>query len=472
MYDPELVPRDTTAVSLDGRYFHFTGPLRSFFEPGGFVTVRLEGGMRELGQVEDVTFSMGGDMHGTGRILGLISEDTRTLDSRRSLPFISAQIQPAEPVEINSLYSGSGDLLDIGTSLSSTDVPAHLLPHRFNRHTFWCGQSGSGKTYALGVVLEQLLLHTSLPMVIFDPNGDFTRLREAKETRETDAIRSLLSRNIRILRPASPDPDSLRVRFVDLPLRAKAAVMHLDPVTDRDEYNELIHLQEVVGSVTGEEVVPTLRQRGTAAALALASRIENLGLVDWAVWAREFEAVTDILDTRPDATVLDLGGFDTPDEPLVVAMAVLDDLWARRERRRPLLIVIDEAHNLGSPDQHSPLHDAVRERLIQIAAEGRKFGLWLLLSTQRPSRIDPSIISQCDNLALMKMTSPVDLDELGTIFGFVPGNMLTRASQFRQGEALFAGGFTATPTMVKMGERLLEEGGADVRVPVRLRPQP
>ena len=148
-------------------------------------------------------------------------------------------------------------------------------------------------------------------------------------------------------------------------------------------------------------------------------------------------------------------------------MAVLDDLWLKRELRRPILIVIDEAHNLCSPEQTSPLHVAVRERLVQIAAEGRKFGLWLLLSTQRPSRIHPSIISQCDNLALMKMTSPVDLGELATIFGFVPAAMLDRSPGFRQGEALFAGGFVPAPTMVKMGGRLTIEGGVDVRVPLR-----
>ena len=150
-----------------------------------------------------------------------------------------------------------------------------------------------------------------------------------------------------------------------------------------------------------------------------------------------------------------------------MALAVLDDLWQKREQRRPMLIVIDEAHNFCSPDQHSPLHVAVRERIVQIAAEGRKFGLWLLLSTQRPSRVHPSIMSQCDNLALMKMTSPVDLDELGTIFGFVPLAMLARAARFAQGEALFAGGFVPAPTMVKMGPRLTREGGADVNVPLR-----
>jgi DNA helicase HerA-like ATPase len=472
MSDTDSSTVGTSAVSLDGRYFQFAGSLQYAFEPGGFVTLQSEDGVRQLGQVEDVAFSIGGgDLQGSGRILGVVAENGKQLDQRRSLPFRAARVQAADASMIDALYDDSGAVLQIGSYLASADLPAHLLPQRFNRHTFWCGQSGSGKTYALGVVLEQLLLHTELPMVIFDPNGDFVRLREPNpSTGETDATRALADRDIRILRPSSPDPDSLRVRFTELPMHAKAAVMHLHPLTDRDEYGELIHLEETMGSVEGKDVVPMLLERGTSAASALAARIENLGLIGWDVWAGRFEAVTDILDTRPGATVLDLGGFDNPEESLVVALAVLDDLWAKREQRRPLLIVIDEAHNLGSPEQHSPLHVAVRERLIQIAAEGRKFGLWLLLSTQRPSRIHPSIISQCDNLALMKMSSPIDLEGLATIFGFVPATMLARASRFKQGEALFAGGFTAAPTMVRMGKRLTREGGVDVGVPLRDRP--
>ena len=223
----------------------------------------------------------------------------------------------------------------------------------------------------------------------------------------------------------------------------------------------------MIGSLTPDTIVPRLLERGTAAARALVARMQNLRVLDWPVWAVGAEAVTDVVEARPDATVLDLGGFAYPDEALVVALAVLDDLWAKREQRRPVLLVIDEAHNLCSPDQSSPLHIAVRERLIQIAAEGRKFGLWLLLSTQRPSRVHASVISQCDNLALMKMTSPVDLDELATVFGFVPAAMLERSPRFRQGEALFAGGFVPVPTMARMGVRLTREGGGDVAVPMR-----
>ena len=59
--------------------------------------------------------------------------------------------------------------LTIGTMTDDAGTSVQLDARRFNRHTFWCGQSGSGKTYALGVVLEQLLLHTELPMLILDP---------------------------------------------------------------------------------------------------------------------------------------------------------------------------------------------------------------------------------------------------------------------------------------------------------------
>jgi uncharacterized protein len=178
-------------------------------------------------------------------------------------------------------------------------------------------------------------------------------------------------------------------------------------------------------------------------------------------------AATDIIDTRPAATVLDLGGFQFNEEPLVVALAVLDELWSRRNERRPFLIVIDEAHNLCSPDLAGTLLAAVRDRINQIAAEGRKYGLWLLLSTQRPSKIHPGIISQCDNLALMKMSSQSDLDELAKVFGFAPTWLLSLATKFRQGEALFAGGFAPVATTVRVRKRLTHEGGRDVRVPLR-----
>ncbi|WUI93294.1 ATP-binding protein [Nocardia puris] len=341
-----------------------------------------------------------------------------------------------------------------------------MLPTRFNRHTFWCGQSGSGKTYALGVVLEQVIAHTALPVVIFDPNSDFVRLGELNPDAAGPTATALAARDVRVLRPHATELP-LRARFTDLPLPAKAAVLRLDPVADREEFNVLLHLGDMLSAGELDQVLPRLHESGEPSWRRLALRIENLGILDWEVWAREYTDATRIVGERPDATVLDLGGFATPEQQLVVALALLDDLWAKREERRPVLLVIDEAHNLASPHLDSPIAVAVRERLVQIAAEGRKFGLWLLLSTQRPSKVHPGILSQCDNLALMKMTSPQDLAELGTYFGYAPAALLDRSPWFRQGEALFAGGFVPAPTLAKVGRRLTPEGGRDVGVPMR-----
>jgi uncharacterized protein len=194
--------------------------------------------------------------------------------------------------------------------------------------------------------------------------------------------------------------------------------------------------------------------------------MENLGVPDWQIWALDRPAATDIVAERPPATVLDLGSLERQEEQLTVALSVLNDLWNRREERRPVLLVIDEAHNLCSPDLESLLGVAVRNKVIQIAAEGRKYGLWLLLSTQRPSKVHTGIVSQCDNLTLMRMNSPNDLAELGDLFGFVPRQLLAQSSRFRQGEALLAGGFVPAPTITKIAARMTVEGGIDVKVPM------
>ena len=134
---------------------------------------------------------------------------------------------------------------------------------------------------------------------------------------------------------------------------------------------------------------------------------------------------------------------------------------------RPTLVVIDEAHKICSAQPTNPLLAATTQRLIQIAGEGRKFGLWLFLATQRPSKIHPNVLSQCDNLALLRMNSPGDLAELREVFGFAPPAMLAASPAFRQGEMLLAGGFVPAPIVVQVGARRTQEGGSDVSVPLR-----
>ena len=451
------------ARSDDGRSFLVADAAGSNLVAGSLVIVTADG-ERQLALVEERSETVPARLR--GRLIGMLGDGA--LDTARSRAFESGVVEEVDAATIDVLHATTGALLEVGRNLTEPGGPAKLLPKRFNRHTFWCGQSGSGKTYALGVVLEQLIAHTALPVVIFDPNSDFVRLGELNPGATGPTAEALAGRDIRVLRARGEGEHRLRARFLDMNRPSKAAVLRLDPVADRDEYNSLIHMQELLRAGELDQLIPMLEaaQEG-GDQHPLAERIENLGVLDWEVWAGADTAVTDVVAERPDATVLDLGGFSTPEQQLVVALSLLDDLWERREERRPVLLVIDEAHNLCSPQLDSPLAVAVRDRIVQIAAEGRKFGLWLLLSTQRPSKVHPGIISQCDNLALMKMTSPVDLEELGTYFGYAPVALLARSPWFRQGEALFAGGFVPTPSLVKVNARLTPEGGSDVGVPLR-----
>ena len=76
------------------------------------------------------------------------------------------------------------------------------------------------------------------------------------------------------------------------------------------------------------------------------------------------------------------------------------------------------------------------------------------------------VVVKCDNLALMRMSSQRDIDELATIFGFAPSALLDQSPLFRQGEALFAGGFVPAPSTVQGRKRFTHEGGRDVSVPL------
>lgn len=357
--------------------------------------------------------------------------------------------------------------LRIGTRMDTPPDAVELDPRRFNRHTFWCGQSGSGKTYALGVLLEQLLLQTDLPLLILDPNADFVRLGEPRDGTEPTQVSALAAEEVHVLRSTRDASKPVRTRYVDLSAPSQAAVLQLDPIADAEEYNVLLHSRPDAATFDARAVLTNLRASGDPGQARLARRMENLQVLEWDLWSRGGASVTDLVDQRPPATVLDLGGFHHPAEPKVAALAVLEHLWMGREQRRPVLIVIDEAHNLCSPTPRTAVERALTDQLVQIAAEGRKFGLWLLLSTQRPSKIHPNVLSQCDNLGLMRVNSPRDLAELTDVFGFVPESLIHQVRDFRQGQSLFAGGFIAEPTLVQMGQRLTEEGGSDVAVPLK-----
>ncbi len=506
---------EAQAFSADGRTFTYEAPVSPGFAAGSFVTLNTPDGKRYVGQIlsqeaairegPKLSIDLGTDLSGyvegatltatevqakirhlagEGVLLGREEEDRLAAPSFRDV-FEGAAIEPASRAAVERFLAataGRGARLDIGRIAPGDDVPrVAIRADGFDRHTFLCGQSGSGKTYSLGLILERLLMLTDLRMVIIDPNSDFVRLGERRPSSELRMARGAPSyrelaahhreaaRGLYVLRPESvPEhrADVLRVGFGDLTAEEQGAVLQLDPLTDREEYNAFWQMASALGEVryTLAHVKGMAGTLLTEDARRVALRIGNLGIGEWGLWAGEGErSLADTLaadDWR--AVVVDVGTLDSGSQKSVASLAALGHFWRRREERRPVLLVIDEAHNVCPAEPADALQARATELCIAIAGEGRKYGLYLLLSTQRPQKLHPNVLSQCDNLVLMRMNSRADLAEIGEVFSFVPRGLVDEATRFGMGECVLAGKMVPTPLRARLEGRLTREGGADV----------
>ena len=169
-----------------------------------------------------------------------IARGEGVLLDRGAEPFHDRPARLATPAEVRAWLEANAPRrarLAIG-SLSLVDAPFSLDAGGFDRHTFLCGQSGSGKSYSLGVVLEQLLLETDLRIVILDPNSDFARLPEVLGSTDAQAAErwAALAGGIAVRSATSGGDARLRLRFPELDPSSQGAVLRLDPVADREEY--------------------------------------------------------------------------------------------------------------------------------------------------------------------------------------------------------------------------------------------
>ena len=263
--------------------------------------------------------------------------------------------------------------------------------------------------------------------------------------------------------PGAEHPLQLQLRDIDS--ASQAAVLGLDPIRDREEYAALSGL--LAAGERGHPLISdpyALLSSDNPDTRRLGLRVANLGVLDWSIWSggRGRSLVEELEQPTSRCLVIDLGSLDTINEQRLVAETVLSTLWRIRSRRQPCLIVIDEAHNVCPAKPADAVMALATNYASLIAAEGRKFGLYLLTSTQRPQKVHEEVLSQCDNLLLMRMNSEADLGLLRDAFSFVPEGLIQRATTFRQGESLVAGKFVPHPTYVRFGQRLSQEGGADI----------
>jgi DNA helicase HerA-like ATPase len=117
----------------------------------------------------------------------------------------------------------------------------------------------------------------------------------------------------------------------------------------------------------------------------------------------------------------------------------------------PLLLVCEEAHRYASADRAIGF-GPTRRAISRIAKEGRKYGVYLGLVTQRPAELDPTIISQCSTLFVMRMANDRDQAILRSAVSDAAANLLAFVPSLGTREVIAFGEGVALPTRLKFKE--------------------
>lgn len=127
----------------------------------------------------------------------------------------------------------------------------------------------------------------------------------------------------------------------------------------------------------------------------------------------------------------------------------------------PILLVYEEAHKYV-PNSDLVKYRSSKKSIERIAKEGRKYGITLLLASQRPSEISETIFSQCNNFIAMRLTNPVDQGYVKKLLPDTLGTLIDTMPSLKQGEALLVGESIILPSIVQIDRCANEPSSNDI----------
>jgi DNA helicase HerA-like ATPase len=354
-----------------------------------------------------------------------------------SLPTIGDIAYLADHEALTLAYSHPGlATIEVGTLYQNPTVPAQLLVDElFGKHFLVVGTTGCGKSSALTCIVQSVLPGFRYARVVVldihnEYDGAFGPQCEMIDPATLKLPFWLL--NFQELTAAFTTADENR--NVEIEILSDAVVWakrrYSDSATGRlrraiegatvtVETPVPFRLSDIVAYID-DQLGKLDRTRDTFSYKRLKTRIETL--VSDPRYSFMFGSLT-IEDTMVDVlgrifrvpvedkpiTVLKLA--TVPPEILDIVISVISrlafDLAVWSEGRLPVLIVCEEAHRYAPADSNDRFMPT-RLALARLAKEGRKYGVSLALITQRPSELDPTIMSQCSTVVAMRLSTERD----------------------------------------------------------------
>ncbi|ALL19239.1 TPA: ATP-binding protein [Citrobacter amalonaticus] len=163
--------------------------------------------------------------------------------------------------------------------------------------------------------------------------------------------------------------------------------------------------------------------------------------------------VNQFLTEKTTVQIVDLSGV--PNEVAGVASAAIArivfqiKIWQTEDERQtsPVLLVCEEAHRYV-PNRGDAQYEAAQSAIRRIAKEGRKYGVGLLLVSQRPSEVEATVLSQCNSWIVLRITNDTDREHVRSVLPDSMSGLTKMLSGLRRQEAIFVGQAATLPTRV------------------------
>lgn len=355
--------------------------------------------------------------------------------------------------------------------LKGHDLKVYLnIDALVQKHICILAKTGGGKSYACGVLIEELLKH-KIPMVIIDPHGEYHSLskpnKNKKDQRNMERFGIKPRDYAGQINEYSPIGSKGNIKHLTLNginLEAREIIELLSAKLSGPQigvlYQAIKELKEYKNVYTLRDIIDSVSRSKSNARWNVIAALESLDSIG--VFSENGTPTTDIVKKGKCSTI-NMKGVP-PDVQDVVVARLTKELFDDRKLGKipPFLLIVEEAHNY-CPERG--FGTAVSGSILRtVASEGRKFGMGLCIVSQRPAKVDKNIISQCNTNIILKVTNPNDLKAIINSVEGLTNQTYREIQRLPIGVALISGAGLQLPVMTEIRTRETSHGGKSVEI--------
>ena len=334
------------------------------------------------------------------------------------------------------------------------------------KHVCILSKTGGGKSYCSGAIIEELMKH-NVTVCVVDPHGEYCTMKHKGVVKKTVRDFGVTPRGyddkiVEFATDTTINKGAKPLKFTLHNLDARE-VLGLTNIKNVRTFLTMLRkaieiLKETKPNYTISDIIAVLEQSGEASSGALISELEYLNEIE--VFAEQGTKIDELIQ-KGKCTIINLRGTP-PDIQELIINRIGNALFELRkvDKIPPMMLVVEEAHNF-CPQQGQV---ACSKVFRTIASEGRKFGLGLMVITQRAAKIDKNVLSQCNTQIILKVTNPNDLSAIASSIEGLTDGMEEEIQRLPIGSAIVTGGGVSMPLLVEIRPRESKHGGESIEV--------